>query len=364
MPADFEKLIGEYGLTSCDPKGFGPWSTLLESTLERFRRLSDIRSAAHAAPGHQIAIGYTNDNDFNAFADTLEDGDIIAICQNVPISLALLFKRALLFRGIMPWVGKFGEGHVDPGPVTAEDLLFALTKQPPHPPGKLDELRSKLAHLMTGIALDFVFLHELGHVWNGHTSLFRNRYGLGLTEIERGEKVPLSPIDRQTLEMDADCYASRLMATYPTPERDWLPANPGWEKEFGEGSTFLIVRNFAIYLVMRCFNDAASLENIKNTYYPPVALRQYFVMGTWFAALNKDTGRDQAELIRLALPIIGAGELSFSLLTGNPIDDSGVKLAYSAEGIEYATGLLRNWAKLHPDLDPLKRGGTLAPVQF
>ncbi|MBY2949483.1 hypothetical protein [Rhizobium leguminosarum] len=364
MPADFERLIRASGMASCDPKQFGPWATLIETTLERFRRLSDSRSAAHATAAHQIAIGYSDDNDFNAFADTIQGEDIIAIAQNVPISLALLFKRAMLFRGIMPWVGKFDNSHVDPEPITAEDILFALDNRPPHPPGELDELRTKLAHLMTGIALDFVFLHEMGHVWNGHTSLFRNRYGLRLTEIERGKKVPLSPIDRQTLEMDADCYAGRLMATYPTPEKDWLPVNPGWEKEFGEGSTFLIIRNFAIYLAMRCFNDAASLENIENSNYPPVALRQYFVMGTWFVALNKDTGRDQAELIRLALPIIGAGELAFSLLTGNPVDDSGVKLAYSAEGIEYATSLLRNWAKLHPDLDPLKRGGALAPVQF
>ncbi len=228
----------------------------------------------------------------------------------------------------------------------------------------MSEVRKRLSVLMTTVALDWFFHHELGHVWNGHTSLMHQRYGVGVfAEIERAEKLPLSGIDRQTLEMDADSFAGRMMSTNPLPEREWLPPNPQWEKDFGEGSTYLIIRIIAVYLTMRCFDDLVSLEDMDNRNYPPVALRQWFFMGAWFAALSKDTGRDSSELYQMVLPVIEFGEEAFARLTGKPVDAAGVKLAYSAEGVEYGKGLLKNWAKLRPLLDPLKRGGTLAPVE-
>ncbi|MGO6699909.1 hypothetical protein ACCS33_10690 [Rhizobium ruizarguesonis] len=362
MAADFEKMIRKYRKAGGDLDGFGPWSTLLKGTRDRFMWLSDARSAA-AAPGHKVAIGYTEGVDFNAFAGTNADGDIIGICLNVPISLALLFNRTLMFKAVTPWLDEFDDSHVDPVPLTADDLRFAMTRLSPPPIGKFGIIRTKLAMFMTHIALDFVFFHELGHVWNGHTSLIRERYGFGaFPEIDADKKLPLSAIDRQTLEMDADCFAGRIMATYPFPEKEWLPPNPEWENDFGEGSTFLIIRIVAIYLAMRCFDEVATLENMGNRSHPPVAMRQWFFMGAWFAALNKDTGRDLVQLHRMILPVIELGEEAFALLTGKPVDAAGLKLASSAEGIEYSLGLLRNWGKLRPQLDPLKRGGTLAPV--
>ncbi|TBE20546.1 hypothetical protein [Rhizobium ruizarguesonis] len=363
MAADFEKMIGKYRKASCDPDVYGPWSEIMESALDRFKRISEARSAALAAPDHKVRIGFTEDLAFNAFAGTNEDGDIIAICLNVPISLALLFNRALMFRAVMPWLDEFDDSHVDPKPLATDDLRFPLLRPQPHPTGKFGKLRTSLSFLMMNIALDFIFLHELGHLWNGHTSLVQARFGLGvLTEIEDDKKLPLSAIDRQTLEMDADCFAARIMATFSFPEKDWLPPNPEWEKEFGEGSTYLIIRIVAIYLAMRCFDEVPSLENMENRSHPPVALRQTFFMLTCFAALNKDTGRDLAELSRMVLPVIGLGEEAFALLTGKPVDAAGVKLSYSAEGIAYTKGLLKNWGKLRPQLEPLKRGGILAPV--
>ncbi|TCB17803.1 hypothetical protein E0J18_12035 [Rhizobium leguminosarum bv. viciae] len=362
MTADFENLILNWGDKPADPNAFGPWSPMLNGALDRYKRLSHAKSAADAAPGHKVAIGFSDDSDFNAFAGTDEDGDIIAICSNVPISLALLFKRTLMFKATMPWLGGFDDNHVDPQPLPADDLRYALERQPPHPTGNMGELRTKLSLLMTHIALDWFFFHELGHVWNGHTSLMYERYGLGIAEIERNTKLPLSGIDRQTLEMDADCFAGRMMSTSPFPEKEWLPPNPQWELDFGEGSTFLIIRIIAVYLTMRCLDDEVSLDDMENRSYPPVALRQYFFMGTWFAALNKDTGHDLLELHRMVLPIIEFGEEAFARLIGTPVDAAGLKLAYSADGIAYSKGLLQNWGKLRPLLDPLKRGGTLAPV--
>jgi hypothetical protein len=64
----------------------------------------------------------------------------------------------------------------------------------------------------------------------------------------------------------------------------------------------------------------------------------------------------------MVLRVIGLGEEAFALLTGKPVDAAGVKLSYSAEGIAYPKGLLKNWGKLRPQLEPLKRGGILAPV--
>ncbi|QIO48055.1 hypothetical protein HA464_29950 (plasmid) [Rhizobium leguminosarum bv. trifolii] len=59
-----------------------------------------------------------------------------------------------------------------------------------------------------------------------------------------------------------------------------MPPNPEWGKEFGEGSTYLIIRIVAIYLAMRCFDEVPSLENMENRSHPPVALRQTFFMLT------------------------------------------------------------------------------------
>ncbi|MBY5319187.1 hypothetical protein [Rhizobium leguminosarum] len=362
--SDFEEMIGEWGDRYFDPKGLGGWSPMLEAALERFKSLSAKRSAQCAAPEHKVAIGWTEDKDFNAFAGTTEAGDLIAIAVNVPVSLSLLFRRVLLFKEFLPFLEGLPYDQVEPAPLPPEGLLFSLDHGPSHVAGDHGPLRGRLANFMTQIALDYVFMHELGHIWNGHTSLMKERYGLGIVEeIERDNNLPVSAIDRQTIEMDADCFAARHMSTAELLEREWLPANPAWEAEFGENSTYTIIRNIAIYLALRCFNEAASLVDMGSRFYPPVAVRQFYVAGTWFAAMSKDKEKEFSEFGRMIVPIIQAGEEAFSFLTGKPVDAAGAKLAYSREGIDYGNTLLRNWARLRPQLDPLKRGGTLAPIQ-
>lgn len=362
MAVDFDKFVTLWGEYPADLSKLRHWQQLLNDALTSFKQISEMRSAVHAHEGHSIAIGYYELPEFNAFAGTHQGEDLIAISANLPISLSLLFRRAMHFPSILPFVGNT-EGMVAPPPLAANDILNVLTSLPPHPVGELDPVRERLADFLTSIAFRFIFMHEMGHVWNGHTSLTEIRTGFGMLKEADTDNRGFSALDRQVIEMDADCYAARTMATLYFPEKEWLPSNPEWESEYGQDSTYTILRNFAIYLAMRCFDEVAAWEGMDESGYPPVPLRQYFVSATWFTALAKDHAIDVMKAIEMIGPISEAGEMAFADLVGKPVDVSGVAMAYSPEGMEYAKNLLRHWATLRPQLDSLKRGGTLAPVQ-
>jgi len=362
MAFDFKTRLAKFEKIPFDPTSKEEWAPLLQTSVEQFALHSGGRSKARGVPGYRVDIAISEDVKYNALATTDDKGDLVVTSANLPLALEAIFKRALCFKSVIPFAGSFDEDHIDPEPVNRSDLIYFLDSNVPRIGFPSDETRSRLASHLTVVAMDFVFEHELGHIWNGHTSLFRSH---GLSAIEEIEKKPdsrIPKIDLQTLEMDADAFAGTAMSGRTYSEHTWLPAFPKWEDEFGVGSTYLMLRMFAVYLALRCMDEAATLAKVEMRKHPPIYVRHFIILASWMGAISRSTGRDVNELYKMHPYVAGAAENTFAALTGREVDLSGLNMAFSAEAREYHKSLLKNWALLRPQLDTLKRGGNLAPV--
>ncbi|TBC93222.1 hypothetical protein ELH26_03900 [Rhizobium leguminosarum] len=360
MASNFERRLRRFGRTALHPDSLEFWQPLFKQLLDRFNYFAADRAKAQA-PGHSVAIGFSEDCEYNAIARTDDEGDLIAISANVPVSLERAFNRALCFKSVMPFAGPLDEEHVDPEPVDPKDLVYGLNSNVPRivPP---NQIRSNLATLLTTIAMDFIFEHEMGHIWNGHTS-FGN--GLGISAYEEIEKTPdarISETEYQTLEMDADVFAGTAMTRERLLPQPWLPMIADWENKFGPGSTMLSLQMWAVYFSFRILDEAATLANVETRKHPPIYVRHFHVLGSWAAALSRRRGRDEKETYEMVRSITMGVEGAFACLTGREFDPAGITMAYSQEARDYIVVLLENWPRLRPQLDPLKRGGNLAPV--
>ncbi|MGR9164468.1 hypothetical protein [Rhizobium leguminosarum] len=360
MASNFERRLRRFGRTALHHNSLEFWQPLLKQLLDRFNYFAAERAQAQA-PGHSVAIGFSEDCNYNAIAKTDDEGDLIAISANVPVSLERAFNRALCFRCVMPFVGSFDDNHVDPEPIDPKDLVRGVTSHVPRIVPS-NEITSYMATLLTVIAMDFVFEHEMGHIWNGHTSFAK---ALGLSGYEEIESTPdgrISEIDFQTLEMDADVFAGTAMTGERLLPQPWLPEIADWENKFGAGSTMLSVQMFAVYFAFRILDEAATLANVKTRKHPPIYVRHFHVLASWAGALSRRTGRDAKETNEMIRSVTWGAEGAFAALTGREVDPAGITVGYSKEATDYVGRLLKNWPRLRPQLDPLKRGGNLSPV--
>lgn len=71
----------------------------------------------------------------------------------------------------------------------------------------------EFAALLTRIILDFLVLHELGHVARGHVDRYTASQPLGMAETSASEPPELSEVRRQALELDADSCAIYHLVT-------------------------------------------------------------------------------------------------------------------------------------------------------
>jgi hypothetical protein len=70
-----------------------------------------------------------------------------------------------------------------------------------------DPHRAEFAEWLAGVALDFLTIHEMGHLRHGHSGYFASHAGIPVI-VEFAANQGISGLTRQALEMDADSYAS------------------------------------------------------------------------------------------------------------------------------------------------------------
>ena len=204
------------------------------------------------------------------------------------------------------------------------------------------------------LALGFMFEHELGHIFNGHTVWLNQELGFRILAEVGASNIPgLSGVDLQTLEMDADAFATL----------DGYNRLGAADDSFGsrQASTFALI--FAYYCVWRMFSGHVTndLDAILAEDHPPAIYRQRFSIGLVLELLLRDgiyTAETVGEPISAA---IAAAEGAFRTLTGVPIAiEIHAPETFQKSG-ELLARLTENWKLLRPQLDVLKRGGVLAP---
>jgi hypothetical protein len=354
----FASLATSLGVKPLEmPEGDDMLTELLTFLFKRFESIVGQTVAAHR-PGHIVDFGFSASMAFNAKA-TCRPSDLIWLNAGTVVLLHALFERVAGHPDLLTWVGdpatdepnrsKLGKVSLKELGSNPHLLLFSA-----------DSTRRGMAIVLKVKACQFLFAHELGHVWNGHTDLLLSSASI-LSEIEDTRRdVTLSPLDRQTLEMDADAYGTTSVMSTPAP---FLPKQERFESKYGDGATDWFASGLAIYLTFRMFDHASSLDDVGGRTHPPAPVRAAMCLGSMIEILSLAHRSAPETSTSLVGEILLEGEAIMQAIFGTKLSREEIAAPFSEEGVAYTGLLIDHWATLRPRLDQLKRGGNLAAVQ-
>jgi hypothetical protein len=339
---------------------------LMNYFLLQWREAVDIRIKKLCPNPSMIHIefGLIGNGQLNALATTYDGIDIIAINVGAFAILSELFFRILAHPGLLLHIGDPAEETIPSELYDAEatEILSGSAIGAVTPKNTTRRLYSRtLLH----IAIDFIFNHELGHVFNGHTSWLQNHVGLAAIS-ERTPNQAIRGIDWLTIEMDADCFAVvDAMVKALDAREDIDTGRPIFPEETKLGSRreSLFTWCFATYCFFRIMAGTPEVrgEKLLTLTHPPAKYRQIMLGGTMIEYFKKYGTVSQAEFLEIHGQAALEAERAFSVLTGKPINP----FLHSGDVIEDCVWLMGkltdNWKRLRPQLDILKRGGNLAP---
>lgn len=305
---------------------------------------------------------------FGAVAAVSEGQYFIGINIGTFLILQSLFDRMCASKSILPQFGE-ADGELDTVRINdpAHFDLFALEEQlfpGDSIPIPRTASRRQLSDLLVTFALRQIVMHEYAHIVNGHLDfLDRIHHQSFLDESETSNqdtKHPLDPLTSQTIEYDADTFA-----TWRGMQRilNWVE---GYASAPEELKPFIKNRNEALYLwcfsiygMLRLFGKIPpTIEALDRSSHPPFALRQSTniraILHKIYPIETIDDVTDEYIDLDLALHKSAADlERAFREISGSPQDASAFK--FVLENDEFTNQLsryLRHWAVVRPLLEP------------
>lgn len=294
-----------------------------------------------------IDIGIIDNIGLNAVATIRGDRAFIGIYRGIYRYMFSLFHRMLAHKKVLDWIGSPSGETLDdedqlsviPIDVVEFDALDASGARLP-----VDPNRTEYAKALTDIAFDFIVLHELGHLLNGHVALVQERFASKGID-EQSPPAGLDPLLSQTLEMDADSFAIAQLAGHVVTSAHINPMNAAER-------IFQVM--FSIYSSLRVFGFK---KNSATYRHPAPTLRRNLIaatIGTW--ALTSP----HASLLAVAgANAIFDSEVAFVHLFGGEIPRAEVMESFeSADSKAWRKKILDGWSEVLPDLERLSfRGG-------
>ena len=305
----------------------------------------------------ELEIGIIANTDFNAFAYTGYEVDLIAI--NIGAINRIIHFYRCIFSHNENWP-EYGENHTDQVPLFVQsDTTSPL----------LSLQREQSSHTFIQTSVLYMIFHEFAHIYNGHADWVYRVSGHPLQEIFERQSEEVSFEDWQTLEWDADQFAVyQLLVQTLTPEVDFSTRPTKWRllNNNALGDTKSIVK-LVSSVVLTCHFIMAALDNnpINNANgrrHPPEYARQYYAFGAIPLNLDArtelgwDTGNELANAG--AIEAIKAWARIFQVSPVHPFYEDNID--FSADLISI---YIKRWRKLYPALNKLKRGGELASPQ-
>lgn len=179
---------------------------------DRFSETSSFVTKAYGLGDREITFGFISVNQINATAKRTGVGYSIQISSALPQALRRLFARLLADAEVLSWLpvdGLDNSGHQE------LEVALGLRDQTNHQSMQADStsIRFQVVAILADITINFVFMHELGHILAGHTDL-PNLNGT-LPVIKEFELVEFSaeePAEQaRAWEYEADIVGSGLM---------------------------------------------------------------------------------------------------------------------------------------------------------
>lgn len=294
--------------------------------------------------------------------------DVIAMNLELLLVLNNLFLAIMSHPEVLP---KVGDASVEKAKLYNieefnVDIVEAAQLAPSLYPN--DPARKDYALKLSWIARNFSLEHEFCHISNGHVDWLNNKSNVAaFDEIEIASVAGLGSLDRQTLEMDADCYgASHTLLSIFRGDPSKVLANPFMNTI----ADALYAIHFALYATFRI-----SIQAVQRNRYPA---GQGKPSACGFAPIHRArcscfTDR-QPSGCKIACIFSGwdrdrwtsnEGRRSRLFLKGHAWDPKAAFSERFPEGlIPACTGrrehLASNWKVLRNDLEPFKRGEKIA----
>jgi hypothetical protein len=363
-----DDVLARHGGSWIPSKG-SELARLVETTTRRIRRIQSANFVKERAPMEFVLV---NNGAFNAFAMVDRDTDIIAMNLGLLLTLNNLFLAMMSHPDVLPKVGDPSletSLHYDVQKTTV-DIYSASAEAKSLAPKDPD--RNDYALKLSWIARNFILEHEMCHIFNGHVDWLNQRKKIGaLEETGALPTSTLSLINRQTLEMDADCYG----ATYAVLEifRNGGPTHTLGNPFMNSYKDAMYAIHFALYATFRLFHNKPLGEIgdlLGNNIHPPAVLRQFIALAAMASRTidNTDVSRhlDALEHTEIATRAMRGVEAAFLFLSRRAWDSkSAFDDARFPEGISEAclaalNKLQNNWRNLREELQPFRRGARLA----
>jgi hypothetical protein len=352
----FHQRIAHLGGRYEPPVAFPSIGQLHGNLLKKARGIAaTMASQCHGMP--PVHVELIADWSVNAYAFSHQGRLFIGINVGTLDALLLLFYRMLSDRRILPQIGDVNGEAADLPPVTRLDansleMFKAMTESGFMAIAPRGQVRQDYAQNLLFLALDFLMRHEFIHLANGHVGLLEQRnHSAVFAEFSKGSGTPLTQLDWQTLEMDADSGAISLIAGIvrrgvanpsSVPER--------WRHQFAEA---MYPPMFAAMSVLRLFGDSSLLGiDLSADDHPLPRLRGWMLGSTVEAYLAKkvDSELERAAVNSAVLKAARDVFDAFYVLTGKVADMAWPEVD---QGQQHIRRLTDNWTnKLRNELLP------------
>lgn len=355
--------------TSLD-KVFRQLAIRVDSHLKYAKELYDLRPRG-------LTFNFISNHTLNAFAyasriDERPAFDFIGVHATAPITLFVTFQHMLARPDIFPEVGDPSQEllHLEPIDYLSTDVIRdSIPMVVPR-----CRVRGMFAWQLTVLAFDFLFLHELTHLRNGHLELWRER-GLSNVLVEAYGPPMSSEVARlrRTLESDADAGAILLTTNVAQFMGQELAQGKGpSDHDERKARVFLCgtqkqathSATFAAYVIFRLFDHDKLWDwpSQKAEPYPKASLRLYMIAATTkeFCRTRPNYGYDPETFDAEQDQVILAAERACARIAGQNLDVSGITSVTGPGLDEFTRDFQSCWKEIVPELEKHKRGGRLA----
>lgn len=202
----FDLLTKTYGGRHVYPR-----PDIFDKLVLRYNLIFDLYSKDPnlLRPFPKIIYDFVENSNFNAFALNAGPRYIIGVNWSVFVLLSDIFSRMLANPNILKNIGDVSKEKLMPQIsdyyTNAFDLFDSFENSKYIVAQPIDNIRKKYADLLTLLAMDFIFEHELSHILFGHVDYINDKYGIKIfSEFSNNDVQIKNNTDFQTLEMDAD----------------------------------------------------------------------------------------------------------------------------------------------------------------
>ncbi|MDR6230456.1 hypothetical protein QE444_002813 [Pseudomonas sp. SORGH_AS199] len=358
------------------PEGDEPAPLLLYT----HQRLAGLRSWAENTLYDKrpcpIEFGLICANELNAFAYTSKNEDPNKL-DFIGINIGPIGTLYNIFHRILSVPDSFSEiGNPDLETKDRGALPYLTTNtrqsgfefQFPNCP-----IRQQFASELAQIAIEFLFLHELGHLRNGHVDFVRQEMSFDyLPEAFDGRGMRNANLIWQTLEFDADA-ASLVLCAAQAHTRSRIvssnikdyESNSALKAIYENFETTMQMVSYSIYIAFRLFDLSEwSWMNQPNLSHPSPLFRLGSIAPTFFQLFSvKPIYETSPQLYMTNFEqTLYRAEIDCGLIQGTEPDPRGIyDFANSPQRYDYLHQLEACWKEIRPLLNNYVRGGNLAP---